>query len=104
MYNMEIVFKQHIMSIRSSYSNNGEYYVAAEPPVRCEPEYSTGGKVCEYELKDDSYTKFISISESIKIIESARVTEDFWKLDKNVIESSVALVLVIELPDVKKTN
>lgn len=64
--------------------------------------WSSGEKVCEYELKDDSYTKFISISESIKIIESARVTKDFWKLDENVIESSVVLVLATELPDVKK--
>lgn len=64
--------------------------------------WSAGGKACEYELKDDSYTKFISTAEFIEIIESARVTEDFWTLDENIIESSVALVLATELPDVKK--
>lgn len=64
--------------------------------------WSAGGKACEYELKNDSYTKFISTAELIKIIESARVTEDFWRLDENIIESSVAFVLATELPDAKK--
>ncbi len=64
--------------------------------------WSSGGKACEYELKDDSYTKFISTTELIKIIESVRVTEDFWMLDENIIESSAALVLATEFPDVKK--
>ncbi|MCR3921850.1 MAG: hypothetical protein NUK65_04935 [Firmicutes bacterium] len=60
------------------------------------------GKVCEYELKDESYTKFISTAEFIKIIESTRLTEGFWTLDENVIESSAAFVLAIELSDVEK--
>ncbi len=62
----------------------------------------SGGKVCEYELNNDSYTRFISTTKFIQIIENARVTEDFWMLDENIIESSVAFVLASELSDVKK--
>jgi hypothetical protein len=64
--------------------------------------WSSGGKACEYELKDDSYTRFISTAEFIKIIEGARLSEDFWMLEENIIEASVAFVLAIELRDVKK--
>ncbi len=64
--------------------------------------WSSGGKACEYELKGDSYTKFISTTELIKIIENARVSKDFWMLEENIIEAVVAFVLVIESGNVKK--
>lgn len=64
--------------------------------------WSSAGEVCEYELQDDSYTKFISTAEFIKIIESMRITKDFWTLDEKIIESTIAFVLATELPNVKK--
>lgn len=64
--------------------------------------WSSGGKVCKYELKDDSYSKFISTEESIKIIESTRLSEDFWMLEENIIEAAVAFILAIESGNVKK--
>jgi hypothetical protein len=64
--------------------------------------WSSGGKACEYELKDDSYTKFISTEELIKIIENARLSEDFWMLEENIIKAAVAFVLAIESSNVKK--
>lgn len=63
--------------------------------------WSDGEKVLEYELKDDSYTKYISTTKFIEIIERMRATEAFWTLDEKIIESSVAFVLATELPDVK---
>ncbi|WP_238881707.1 P-loop NTPase fold protein [Clostridium sp. YIM B02551] len=65
--------------------------------------WSSDGEVCDYELRDDSYTKFISTSEFIKVIERVRITKDFWTLDEKIIESTVAFVLATELPNVKKT-
>jgi hypothetical protein len=59
--------------------------------------WSSGGEACEYELQDDSYTKFISTVELIKVIESTRITEDFWTLNKDIIESTAAFVLATEL-------
>lgn len=64
--------------------------------------WSSAGEVCEYELQNDSYTKFISTAEIIKVINSMRITEDFWTLDEKIIESTVAFVLATELSDVKK--
>lgn len=61
--------------------------------------WSSKGKVCIYEFKDDSYTKFISTSEFIKVIESNRLTENFWMLDEHIIESTAAFVLATELTD-----
>ncbi len=64
--------------------------------------WSSAREVCEYELQDYSYTKFISTAEFIKVIESVRITKDFWTLDEKIIESTVAFVLATELPNVKK--
>lgn len=64
--------------------------------------WSSEGKACEYEHKDDSYTKFISTEELIKIIENARLSEDFWMLEENIIKAAVAFVLAIESSNVKK--
>jgi Predicted P-loop ATPase len=64
--------------------------------------WSAGGKVCQFELKDASYMKYISTEEFLVIIERARVTEVFWTLEENIIEATVAFVLAIEFRDVKK--
>ena len=64
--------------------------------------WKSGGKVCEYELRNDSYTKFINTEEFIKIIERIRKEEDFWTLEENIIESIVAFTLATELSNVKK--
>jgi hypothetical protein len=63
--------------------------------------WSSGEVACEYELKNDSYTKFMSTEEFLQIIESVRVTEDFWILNNNIIVASAAFVLIAELPEKK---
>lgn len=64
--------------------------------------WSSDGKVSQYELKKDSYKRFISDLELIKIINKARLGTDFWELDEGVIEASVAFVLLTELSSNKK--
>ena len=56
-----------------------------------------GGKgVCEYEITDNSYEKFISDKKAIQIITEARRTEEFWRLDENIINLSAAFIIVKE--------
>lgn len=64
--------------------------------------WSSGGKGSAYELKDDKYQEYINDLELIEVINKARLTKEFWKLDEKTIESSIAFILIKEVSTKKK--
>lgn len=64
--------------------------------------WSSGGRVTEYEVSDESYKKFTSSDDLLACIERARITYEFWELEQSTVEKVAAFALAAENSEGKK--